>query len=193
MALTGATVSPSLAYGFDFNPVADYAGAASLRFVSSAGANLAINVATGVAGNTANTIASGYTSVAYSNSGPSAPASTALYYIDSKNDTLSVANTAFNTPTISLVGNLGVDVLNAGGFDIGADGQAWAALLTDGGSANSGIYSINLGTGAATWVGAFNGTLTGLTTAPVPEPGSWALMAGGLLGLIGLTRRQTVR
>jgi hypothetical protein len=191
-ALTGATVSPTLAYGIDFNPVADFSGAASLRFISSAGANLAVNVATGVAGNTANTIASGYTSVAYTNSGTTAPASTALYYIDSNADTLSMAATAFNTPTITTLGSLGLDVLKAGGFDIQANGQAWAALLTDGGTANSGIYSINLATGAATLSGTFAGTLTGLTAAPVPEAGTWALMAGGLLALAGLKSRRSV-
>ncbi len=190
-ALTGATVSPTLAYGIDFNPVADFAGAASLRFVSSAGANLAVNVATGVAGNAANTIASGYTSVSYTNSGTTAPASTALYYIDSNSDTLATAATAFNTPTITTVGALGLDVLKAGGFDIQANGQAWAALLTDDGTADSGIYSINLATGAATLSGNFTGTLTGLTAAPVPEAGTWALMAGGMLALTGLMRRRS--
>ena len=188
--LSGATVSPSLAYGIDFNPVADFAGAASLRFISSAGANLAVNVVTGVAGNAANTIAGGYTSVAYTNSGSSAPASTALYYIDSNTDTLAMASTAFNTPTITTVGSLGLDVLKAGGFDILANGQAWAGLLTDDGTADSAIYSINLGTGAATLAGNFTGTLTGLTAAPVPEAGTWALMAGGLLALSGLHLRR---
>jgi hypothetical protein len=36
-ALDSPVVNPSLSYGIDFNPVADFAGAASLRYVSSTG------------------------------------------------------------------------------------------------------------------------------------------------------------
>ena len=131
--------------------------------------------------------------MAYTNSVPlpsAAPASTALYCIDSNNDTSAVAPSAFNTPTITTVGPLGMDVLRANGFEILGSGQAFAALNVDAGtSLNTGIYSVNLGTGAATLVGAFNGTLLGLTVSAVPEPASYVLMASGLLALTRLRRR----
>ncbi len=193
-ALSSPVINGSLGYGIDFNPVADYSGAASLRLVSSAGDNFAINAATGAVGNAANTIAAGYAGVAYSNSVPlsTGPASTALYYINSTTDTLAVATTAFNTPTITTVGSLGVDVLRANGFEIAPDGTAYAALNLDNGSSLvTGIYTINLGTGAATLLGQYNGTLSGLTIAPVPEPGTYGMLLLGL-GVVGfkLRRRQ---
>lgn len=191
--LSAPVVQAGLGYGIDFNPVADFGTAASLRLVSSAGDNFAINAATGVVGNTANKIATGYTGVGYTNTmlmPTAAPASTALYYIDSNNDTLAMAPSAFNTPTISTVGSLGVDVLKANGFEVLGNGQAYAALTVDGSSLTTGIYSINLGTGAATLLGTYNGTLSGLTVSAVPEPGTYAMMGLGLLGLAFMRRRR---
>jgi hypothetical protein len=92
-SLSNDIINPSLGYGIDFNPVADFGGGASLRLVSSAGNNYAVNANTGVVGNLAGMVAPGYTAVAYLNSNllpTMAPASTALYYIDSMNDTLSM-------------------------------------------------------------------------------------------------------
>ncbi len=191
-ALSAPVVDASLGYGIDFNPVADFSGGSSLRLVSSAGANFAINVGSGVVGNAANTIAPGFTAVAYSNSNPMgtmAPSSTALYYIDSVNDTLSVAGSAFNTPTLITVGSLGVDVLRANGFELTSDNAGFAALNVDGGLLTTGLYGIDLMTGQATLMGQFNGTLTGLTVSAVPEPGSWALMGLGVVGLLVARRR----
>jgi hypothetical protein len=193
-ALSAPIVSASLGYGIDFNPVADFSGATSLRFVSSAGNNYAINANTGAVGNAANTIAPGYTAVSYSNSIPlptTAPASTSLYYIDSTNDTLSVATSAFNTPTITTVGSLGIDVLRANGFEILGDGSAYAALNVDNGtSLVTSIYSINLSTGAATSVGVFNGTLSGLTVSAVPEPGMVGMLLAGIAAVGFVARRR---
>lgn len=194
-ALSAPVIQSNLGYGIDFNPVADFGTGASLRLVSSAGDNFAINAATGVVGNAANKIAAGFTGVAYTNTTlmpAAAPASTALYYVDANNDTLAMASSAFNTPTITTVGVLGVDVLKANGFEILGNGQAYAALNVDAGtSLATGIYSINLGTGSATLIGTYNGTLSGLTVSAVPEPSTYAMMGLGLLGLAVLRRRRS--
>ena len=64
-ALNMSVINSSLSYGFDFNPAADFAGATSLRLVSSAGNNYAVNVNTGAVGNTASMIGAGFSAVAY--------------------------------------------------------------------------------------------------------------------------------
>lgn len=192
-ALSMPVIQAGLGYGIDFNPVADFNNAASLRLVSSAGSNFAINVATGVVGNSANTIAAGFSGVAYTNSmtmPTMAPASTALYYIDTASDTLAMAPGAFNMPTITTVGALGMDVLKANGFEITGNGMAYAALTMDDASLTTGIYSVNLMTGAATLMGNYNGTLSGLTVSAVPEPSTYAMMGLGLLGVGLLARRR---
>ncbi|MCA1978415.1 MAG: DUF4394 domain-containing protein [Thiobacillus sp.] len=190
--LTGATIESGLAYGIDFNPVADAGTGASLRLISSAGNNYAVNANTGVIGNTSSTIQPNIGGVAYTNSGVMpAPASTQLYYIDFATDRLRVANGAFNAPSLIDVGPLGLDTIGAFGFDILADGRAFAGL-TSGITGQSGFYSINLTTGAATLVGEFGAAtplLAGMT-AVVPEAEAYALMLAGL-GLIGWqVRRQ---
>ncbi len=184
-------VAGNLGWGVDFNPVADFAGASSLRLTSSAGANFAINVGTGAVGNTASNIGPGYSGAAYTNSVPGMPpGSTALYYINSITDTLAVAPGAFNAPTISTVGSLGLDVLSANGFDIAGNGMAYAALNVEGGSSLvTGLYSIDLATGMASSIGSFNGTLSGLTVSAVPEPGTYALLALGL-GVVACVARR---
>ena len=193
-ALSSPVILANLGYGIDFNPVADFGAGASLRLVSSAGSNFAINAATGVVGNAASNIGSGFTGVGYSNSKPlpvAAPASTALYYINSNTDMLMVANSAFNLPTINAVGALGVDVLKANGFEVLGNGMAYAALnVDDGSSLVTGLYTINLATGAASLQGQFNGTLSGLTVSAVPEPQTAGLMLAGLLAMGMLARRR---
>lgn len=193
--LSMPVINAGRGYGIDFNPVADFNGAASLRLVSTSGENFAINTNTGAVGNAANMIAAGYSAVAYTNSmsmPTMAPAGTALYYIDSSNDMLAMAPGAFNTPTIMGVGALGVDVLKANGFEI-TGGMGYAALNVDGASLDTGLYSINLMTGAATMIGAYNGTLSGLTVSAVPEPQTYAMLLAGLAGLGFVARRRRSR
>ncbi len=214
---TPYSIRPSVGYGFDFNPVADFAGGASLRFINTAGDNLAINVNTGAAvagvvGNTASNIGTGYSAAAYTNSTPNGPlGSTQLYYINSDTNTLNLhvplrdangnvlATSNFNAPNIVTVGNLGlgegVDIVSADGFEIFSDSFAFAALTIVSGpgarDAATNLYSINLQNGQATLAGLFNGTLRGLTAAPsaVPVPAAAWLFGSALLGLAGFRRK----
>jgi Domain of unknown function (DUF4394)/PEP-CTERM motif len=189
-ALSTPVLGASQGWGVDFNPVADFSGAASLRLVGAGGGNYAVNVNTGAV-TTATPVAMGYTGVSYTNSTTAgAPASTGLYYINSGSDSLGFAATGFNNPSITNVGALGLDVLSANGFEILGNGMAYAALNISGSSSLvTGLYSINLGTGAATLVGEFNGTLSGLTVSAVPEPGTYALLLAGL-GLVGFSAKR---
>ena len=197
-----AVINPNLGYGIDFNPLADFnsksnSSIASLRLISSAGSNFGVNVATGAVGNQASNIGNGYTGASYTNSQlmpPAAPGTPTLYYINSSTDQLAKSSTStFNSPTIMDVGNLGagLDVLKANGFEVLGDGQAFAALTMDGARLTTGIYSINLSTGAATLLGNYNGTLSGLTVSAVPEPETYVLMLAGLVAVASLARRRS--
>lgn len=197
-------------YGVDFNPVADRnPAAASLRVVNSDGANLAVNVnasAAGVVGNTGSDIGPNpastelaplpdrqFTAVAYANSDPNLVATaTQLYYLDSAADTLSRADGAFNAPTISLIGAIGIDILRANGFELFSNGNAFAAVNLDNGTDDSLLLGINLTTGKGTLLGAFNGTINSLAAAPsaVPVPAAAWLFGSALLGLAGLRRKS---
>lgn len=191
-ALNTPIITMDKSYGIDFNPVADRGTGASLRLVSSTGDNYAINANTGAV-TVATSIPAGFSGVAYSNSNPSTPAitpaNTALFYINSSNDTLSVATSGFNNPIINPIGALGIDVLSANGFEIFANGIGFAAVNMDDGALKSNLISINTTTGAASLLGTFNGTINGLSAAPVPEPETFALFLAGL-GMMGFTTRR---
>lgn len=186
-------ISAGKAYGVDFNPVADAGTGASFRVVSTSGDNYAVNASTGGV-TVATSIAAGFSGVAYSNSNPGqvgGPASTALYYLNSANDTLSVATGGFNNPTITLVGMIGMDILRANGLELFGNGSLFAAVNTDDGLLDSKLIRINLTDGSSQLLGNFNGTLNGLAAAPsaVPVPAALPLMASAL-GLFGISRRK---
>jgi hypothetical protein len=58
-----------------------------------------------------------------------------------------------NDGMVETVGELGVDADQAAGFDIGTSGVAYAALHV---GAETGLFTIDLTTGAATKVGAIS-------------------------------------
>lgn len=182
--------------GLDFNPVADLAGMASLRIVSGTGQNFAFNVATG-ATTVQTPVQAGFASVAYSNNDVNPATATSLYYVDTVADVLKVATANFAAPTITTVGSLGFNANGANGFDISGSGTAFAAM-TDADTGKSGLYTLDLSTGAATFAGAFGiggntaiaPPLLGLTVTAVPEPQTYAMMLAGLVGLGWAARRR---
>ena len=158
-------------FGVDFNPVPD-----RMRIVSDGDQNLRANVETGVT-NVDGTLAfaagdpnagsdPNIVSVAYSNNF-AGTAATTLYGIDSNLDTLVIQNPP-NNGTLTTVGSLGINTTELVGFDIAAGSARAFASLTVSGSSTSGLYRINLLTGAATLVGAIGGgqVIRDLTIAP---------------------------
>ena len=149
-------------FGVGFNPVPD-----RLRVTSNARHNLRINVDTG-ATTTDSDLTPGtasVTAVAYTNSFAGAK-STTLFAIDTVSDSLSRigADPATgaacpgdtgnpNCGVVTTIGPLGLgDVTGVDGFDIdGRTGVAGSALaaLSVGNAATSGLFTIDLGTGAA--------------------------------------------
>ncbi|MBC7801975.1 MAG: DUF4394 domain-containing protein, partial [Gemmatimonadaceae bacterium] len=193
-------------YGFAFNPVPD-----RIRLVSGDNTNLRINPVTGeVLTDTPLAYAATdpnagvnptVTGVAYTNQNPGQQTSTVLYGIDAATNSLVIQNPP-NMGTLNTVGSLGVSLFDFGtgpgtGFDIdGATGLAFASLTTATGS--NGLYSINLATGAASFVGGFDpattvrdlavGTLGG--NVNVPEPASALIVTLGVIGLAAARRRM---
>ena len=165
---TGATTQVGAAFilngtgfGFDFNPLVDL-----IRLVSDAEENLVLNPTTGaVTVQTALNPAGDVVGAAYSNNFPGS-STTTLYTIDSGTDSLQT-QTPPASGTQTVVGALGVDTSSVVGFDISACDVAYAALNQGG---DTGFYTVNLTSGAATLVGTIGGEITVQGIAVVRPP-----------------------
>ena len=155
--------------GFDFNPVAD-----RLRLVGDNDQDFRINVETGevtVDGDLAfagDDVNAGddpsITAAAYTNSF-AGTTSTMLYDIDEAQDIL-VLQDPPNDGVLKTIGELGIDFDETGGFEISS---AAASNNTAFAVSDETLYSIDLGSGAATALGSLdsdNSPFRGLTTRP---------------------------
>ncbi|MGQ0698023.1 MAG: DUF4394 domain-containing protein [Panacagrimonas sp.] len=156
-------------FGIDFNPVPD-----RLRVVDTRENNLRIEVSGGGTTTDSNLTPAGDTfAAAYTNSFIG-PAATTLYAVDATlNSLVGIgANPAVtgdcpatvgnpNCGVVTPVGPLTVDVTTLGDIDIagGANGFALGAFQTGAASSQSGLYRINLATGAATLIGNIGANL----------------------------------
>lgn len=178
------------AYGVDFNPVPG-----ALRIVGDDEANYRItfsgsNLSTyTVFADTALNPAGSVVGAAYTNSFTGTPVTT-LYNLDAAANALVVqggvdgaANP--NSGVLATVGALGVDFEPAADLDVdGVSGVALAVLNTAG-AVSSGVYTVDLGSGAAMCVGtvpAREGDLAVDLAIPTPGPAlAYGLTAGGLV------------
>lgn len=142
-------------FGVDFNPVAD-----RLRIVSNTGQNIRVNAENGtLAGKdiAINPAGSNVSAVAYFNNIAGA-ATTFLYDVDATTDRL-YRQEPPNNGSLTVVGQLGVNVEASNGFDISGVDKAYAIFTT---GAATKLYKINLNSGAATAVGDFPSPVKGL-------------------------------
>ncbi len=154
--------------------------------MSELGQNLTASRTTGVAavGPAVNPAGTFLSALAYRSS------TGTMFGIDSSANTLGTFNPA--TGTYSTIGRLGFDVARNNGFDINASGVAYLASGATSSDVQANLYTVNLATGMASLVGLIgqvgdNTLLRGLTI--VPEPGTGALLVGGL-ALLALNFRR---
>lgn len=178
-------------FGFDFNPTVD-----RIRVTSDVDQNLRLNPITGAVAAVDGTLAYNAGDVnfgvnpnvvgaAYTNNFAGATTTT-LYVIDTGLNVLAIQNPP-NAGGLSTVGSVGVNLNDMTGFDIsGATGIAYAAVR-DVNLAQTSFWTINLGTGAGSFLGNVGGGVILTSIAVVPTPGAAAVLA---LGGLALGRRR---
>ena len=198
---TGPTVVAGAAFGVDFNPTVD-----RFRVVSDVGSNARFNPLTGGLAGTDTTLspAGSRVGVAYDRNVSATGGLTTMFVLDSASDSLGRQGGVDGTPSpnagvITTVGPLGVDTSTAADLDISASGAARAVLTVAG---VSGIYSVNLTSGAATLIGNSGVAITDASFVPavparqlvnqLPVLNWTGLMLLGL-GLLGLSWIATRR
>ncbi|MDR7129605.1 hypothetical protein J2X69_001950 [Algoriphagus sp. 4150] len=159
VAAIGEPLMPSVMgafVGFDFNPTVD-----RIRLVTDQGQNLRLHPDLGtvvaVDGNLnpGSPIASG---AAYSEN-YAGTTSTTLFVIDAQNNMLYQVSPP-NDGMLVEIGPLGINLTDDNGFDIGGmSDMAYGVFTVDG---SSGVYSVNLMTGAASKVSDINFTPTSM-------------------------------
>ena len=176
-AIGSAPFTPALSgtvAGFDFNPTVD-----RIRLVTSNNQNLRLNPENGaVAAADMNLNGLGnakINSVAYTQNKAGA-STTILFDIDVTNNKLHKQDPP-NDGKLVEVGNLGVDVEDAGGFDISPDGMVALAAMSVGGK--SGLFTIDLSTGKASKVGNFMNQI--IAIAIPTEPVAYAISSSNEL------------
>jgi hypothetical protein len=150
-AINGASVA------LDFNPTVD-----RIRLVTSSGQNLRLNPETGavmIEDGAINGVANAKVSAVAYTQNKAGAATTVLFDIDATNNKLYKQDPP-NNGTLVEVGSLGYDIDETGGFDINPEGTvALAALVQTG---KSSLFTIDLTTGKAAKIGAFEQQIIGL-------------------------------
>lgn len=174
----------------DFNPVAN-----ALRIVGSNGGNFRIPAGGSGVLATDTTLNPGspvVTGIAYDRNFAGATQTT-LFDIDSAANALTTQGGINGSPspnlgTLNVVGGLsGIAGSAVTGFDI--SGVSGVGYLSN----SAGLFTLNLGTGAASSVGNIGSGALGIfdiTAAPVPEPGSLTLLVVTAAGLSRVMRRK---
>jgi hypothetical protein len=201
---TTTTAFTGTSFGVGFNPVPD-----RLRVVTDTNENVRFNPDTGAVAGTDTALTPttvDIVGVAYDRSVAGATLTT-MFVIDSAGDQLGTQGGVDGTPSpnggvINPIGPLGVDTSSQVSFDISGTNGAAVASLTVGGV--TGLYNINLATGAATSIGIFpaNAQVSAVAFVPalvaagpaVPVPSlNWlglsALIAGLVMIVVISTRK----